>query len=296
EDPAVDLEQLGRHRPHRRRGGHGEALVHPLGDHPGDPAKRRGVLRGGVGLSGGRRRLGRRGRRAVSRLGRGGRRTRLVSLRRAGGCLVAVGAATVLEEAAPLLADRLRRIEVALVHLLDQPVVASGSGGLEHRDTPECRKGGFLTDGDSQPARVPVTQSAYRAAYTPPRWTNSAWGPRSTSLPASKTSTSSAASAVARRCAIVTEVRPAVSRSIARRSWTSRAGSTAEVASSRTNRSGAEIHALTRATSWRSPADRLPPRSPTSVAISAGRLCNQPSRPSSMKAVRISRSVACGDP
>src|SRR5690606_32409209 len=162
---------------------------------------------------------------AVSRLGRGGRRTRLVSLRRAGGCLVAVGAATVLEEAAPLLADRLRRIEVALVHLLDQPVVASGSGGLEHRDTPDCRKGGGLSDGLSQPTWLLVLQWADSSGYSRLCWPGSAGCPRLTIRPASHPSTSAAASAAACRCAVDSEDRPAVSRSFALLSWASRAGS-----------------------------------------------------------------------
>src|SRR5690606_9769684 len=57
----------------------------------------------------------------------------LLDRRWLGGCWRGCGltrSPTVLEEVTPFDADGLRRVEVALVHLLDQPLVASGSGDL----------------------------------------------------------------------------------------------------------------------------------------------------------------------
>ena len=68
------------------------------------------------------------------------------------------------------------------------------------------------------------------------------------------------------RCAMVTDVRPRISRSSARPIRISSAGSTALVASSRTSRSGSARWARSRATSCRSPADSDSPRWPTWVS------------------------------
>jgi hypothetical protein len=76
------------------------------------------------------------------------------------------------------------------------------------------------------------------SAYTPGSPTSSACGPRWTRRPPSNTSTSSAFSAVDSRWAIETAVRPRVTPSSARARRTSVAGSTAEVASSSSSRSG----------------------------------------------------------
>ena len=81
-----------------------------------------------------------------------------------------------------------------------------------------------------------------------------------TSGPRSTTTTSSAASAVDSRCAIVTDVRPDISRSSARPMRVSSSGSTALVASSSTSRSGSASWARSSATSCRSPADKDSPR------------------------------------
>ena len=61
-------------------------------------------------------------------------------------------------------------------------------------------------------------------------------------------------------------VRPSASRLSAREMRTSVSASTDEVASSRTSTSGSAIPARRMATSWRSPADRFSPRSPTLVS------------------------------
>src|SRR5664279_1724914 len=81
-------------------------------------------------------------------------------------------------------------------------------------------------------------QDACSSAYRPGTATSSACGPRCTTRPPSMTSTSSAASAVDSRWAMAIAVRPRVNPSSARCSRTSVAGSTAEVASSSTSRSG----------------------------------------------------------
>ena len=137
EDQAVDLEELRRHRAHRGGSGHREALVHAPGDHPGYATQRHGVVRHlGVLRCGRLRRFSGLGRGlAVTRVG-GGWGRRLDGGRPGGDRLVAVGVSAVLEEAAPFFTDRSRRIEISFVHLLDQPVVTSGSGALEHWDNP----------------------------------------------------------------------------------------------------------------------------------------------------------------
>src|SRR5699024_1133658 len=70
--------------------------------------------------------------------------------------------------------------------------------------------------GRARPHAEERIQEAYRSAYTPGSSTNSPWEPLWTMRPASKTRTRSAASAVDRRWAMATEVRPRVSRSKAR--------------------------------------------------------------------------------
>ena len=127
----------------------------------------------------------------------------------------------------------------------------------------------------------PPRSGAARRRRRPGRATSSACGPRWTIRPRSTTTTSSADSAVDIRCAMVTDVRPVISRSRARPIRISSCGSTALVASSRTSRSGSARWARSSATSWRSPAESDSPRWPTWVSRPAGSVASQSPRPSS---------------
>ena len=104
----------------------------------------------------------------------------------------------------------------------------------------------------------------------PPAATRSRCVPRSTISPRSTTTTRSARSAVDSRWAMLTTVRPCDTRSSASVSACSVSGSTDEVASSRMSRPGSPSWARASATSWRSPTDRLVPRSPAGAVEPTG--------------------------
>ncbi len=90
--------------------------------------------------------------------------------------------------------------------------------------------------------------------------------PCSATRPWSSTTIRPAPRIVDRRWAITSAVRPASSRRSPRSIWASVRTSTFEVASSRIRMRGSAAAARANATSWRWPADRCPPRSPTSVS------------------------------
>ena len=92
--------------------------------------------------------------------------------------------------------------------------------------------------GTGKTTTMRALRRAWERRYGPGSVTRRSCGPRCTTRPRSMTITSSAAWAVEIRCAIVMEVRPRERESRARWRRTSVAGSTAEVASSRTRRSG----------------------------------------------------------
>src|SRR3546814_18459357 len=71
-------------------------------------------------------------------------------------------------------------------------------------------------------------------------------------------------------------------------------GSTEEVASSRTRSPGSPSWARPRATSCRSPTERLPPRSPTRASRPPGPSSSQPRRTRESKAARDRKSVDKG--
>ena len=98
------------------------------------------------------------------------------------------------------------------------------------------------------------------------------------------TATRSARSAVDRRWAITTLVRPFISRSSARDIRTSVAGSTADVASSRMSTSGSRRYALAMLTNCRSPALSSSPRAPTSVSSPWTVVSSHEESPSSLNA------------
>src|SRR5690606_16178968 len=153
DDPAVDLEQLGRHVAEARGRRHAEAGLHVGHDAGGGaPERLAGLLatvrrgRGagggrGPGCSGGcRRRRGRGSRGGRRRCRGGGLAARCGGRRCRGGRRLAVGrrgrtgrvvalAAVVGEELLPALAHRARVLEVLLVHLVHEPGVGTESGG-----------------------------------------------------------------------------------------------------------------------------------------------------------------------
>src|SRR6185295_9916952 len=141
-----------------------------------------------------------------------------------------------------------------------------------------------------------AAQSRYRRAYAPFASSSSSCVPASSIRPCSSTTIRPAPRIVDRRCAITIAVRPASSRRSPCSICDSVRTSTFEVASSRIRMRGSAAAARANATSCRCPADRCPPRSPTSVSYPSGSRSMNSCAPTACAAARISSSVASGCP
>src|SRR5690348_3310334 len=138
--------------------------------------------------------------------------------------------------------------------------------------------------------------SAARRAYSGLSRTSSSCVPMATMRPASITAMRSAWRTVARRCAIISTVRPAISRSSARWTMRSLSASSALVASSsrRIGRSARIARAI--ASRCRCPPDSRTPRSPSGLANASGRRSMNSVAYAASHAARTSESLAPGRP